>query len=81
MDWGQAQSITDLLRCRAQQEQMGTALPHGTVSSGLVHVPAQGDATVVLMWQDDILGVANSLAACMERSVLITWPVHGEPGI
>lgn len=35
MDWGQAQgtTTTDLLRCRAQQERMGTALPHGRVSA------------------------------------------------
>ena len=36
MDWGQAQgtnTTTDLLRCRAQQEQMGTAPPHGQVSA------------------------------------------------
>ena len=41
----------------------------------------QGDAMPLLMWQDDIIGVAQFMRCMFRKSMHISWPFRGELGI
>ena len=42
------------------------------------HPHLKGDAMILLMWQDDVVGVARYIDACLERVHTLAGPTVGD---